>query len=180
MRIYTSFHDISYLLNLTISVLINFLAGIKATQLQKRALIEVSHDSLMLIEAILENPLQIGEIIKSSHKFTVTIAHVIVLAAVYGSNMKQIASIISQVNLSETSLSMATIKSRKTNIFLSLKRQFQQRSLGWFSEESVSQLLKSHFLVKPIPKLILNKHDVIEKVRIIIIIVVVFPIANLL
>ena len=82
---------------------IYFLAGIKATQLQKRALTEISYDSLMLIEEILENQLQIKKILESSKKIPVTIAHVIVLMAVYGSKLKEVASIISQIDMNQTS-----------------------------------------------------------------------------
>jgi transposase len=52
-----------------------FLVGIKANQLQKRALIDISHDSLMLIERIIENPLQIQEILKSCQKSKVSSCH---------------------------------------------------------------------------------------------------------
>jgi hypothetical protein len=64
----------------------------------------------MLIEEILEIPLQIQKILDLRQKFPVTITHVIVLLA---------ASVISQIDLSQTSLSIFMIKLRVQHISLS-------------------------------------------------------------
>jgi hypothetical protein len=149
-----------------IAICCSYLVGIKPTQLQKLAVTETSDDLLILLEKVPGHSNQIEELFLSSRKFTITIANYIVLKALFGACLlKQIASVISQININEKSSSLVAIISRIQMVESFLKGQFNSIRMPQCCQESISHLLRSDFWVKPIPHVIKKKKHVAQKVR---------------
>jgi hypothetical protein len=124
-----------------IAICCSYLVGIKPTQLQKLAVTETSDDLLILLEKLPVHSNHIEELFLSSRKFTITIANYIVLKALFGHHLTQIASIISQINLNEKSSSLVTTISRIQKVESFLKGQFNSiRMSQCCHQESISHL----------------------------------------